>query len=96
MDRHLEPLQRGSTQKGFELNSVQIVRSRQTFQPTALHEIFRRERVGDVEREVPNATFPGEEAQVVVIADQVAVGFGGTHLFENPVLAGFENAWRGD
>ena len=61
------------------------------------HEIFRREPVGHVEREIAHQpALAGEKAEVVVIADEVAVGLGGTHLLENPILAGLENARRRD
>ena len=54
------------------------------------------EPVGDVERVIADAPVAGEEAQVVVVADQVAVGLAGADLLERPFLAQLEDAGRGD
>jgi hypothetical protein len=61
-----------------------------------LDEVFGGERVGDVEREIAAAAVGFEEREVVVVADEVAVGLGGADLFQDPLFAGFEDAGRGD
>ena len=57
-----------------------------------MDEIFRRQRVGDVEGEIADTPAISEKFQVIIIADEVAVGVAGPDLFENPLLAGFEDA----
>ena len=59
-------------------------------------EIIRRQPVGHVQRKIPDAAAVGEKFQVIVIADQIAVGVAGAHLVQNPFLAHFENARRRD
>ena len=94
MDRDLEPLRRRRLQERLELRVVQIVRRRHAFQAELLLEILRRQPIGDIERVIADAPVVGEEAQVVVIADQVTVCFTGTHLFKRPFLARLKDSWR--
>ena len=61
-----------------------------------MDEIFRRQRVGDVEGEIADTPAISEKFQVIIIADEVAVGIAGADLFENPLLAGFENPRRSE
>ena len=96
VDRDLEPLRRRGLQQRLELREVQIVGGRDALQAELVHEIVRRQPVGDVERVIADAPVAGEEGQVVVVADQVAVGLAGAHLLENPLLARLEDARRRD
>ncbi len=38
----------------------------------------------------------GKKAQVIIIADQIAIGFAGTNLFQRPFFAHFENSGWSD
>ena len=75
---------------------VQIVGGRHALQAELVLEIIRRQPVGDVEREIADAPVVREELQVIVVADQVAVGLAGADLFERPFLAHLEDARRSD
>ena len=80
------------------MRGVQVVGSRQAFQPAAFHEIFAPSSgLATLSEKSPTSPrSPGEEAQVIVVAHEVAVGVRRAHLLENPVLARFEDARRGD
>ena len=52
--------------------------------------------VRDVQRKVADPAILRKELQMIVIADEIAVGFAREHLLENPFFAGFEDARRDD
>ncbi len=80
----------------FELRDVQIVGGGDALQSVVANVVIGGERIGDVEREVAAPALVGEPLQVVVVADEVAVGLARQHLLENPFLARLEDARRGD
>ena len=61
-----------------------------------MEQILGRQRVGHVERKIATPTVGFEKREVVVIADEIAVGGGRTHLLQNPLFAGFKDTGRGD
>ena len=77
VDGDLEPFRRGGRQQGFELLKIQIVARRHPLQAELVLKMVRRQMVGDVQRKITDAPVVGEELQVIVIADQVAVGVAG-------------------
>ena len=94
VDGDLEPFRRRGRQQRLELLEIQIVARRHAFQAEPVFEIIRRQPVGHVQRIIADAPVIGEKLQVIVIADQVAVGVAGAHLLQRPFLAGLENARR--
>ena len=96
VDSDLEPFGRGGLQQGIELQDVEIVAGGEAFEVGLILEIFGGEAVGDVQGEIADAAGAGEKLQVIVIADEIAIGIGGADLVENPLFAHFEDARRGD
>ena len=86
---------RRGLQQRLQLHEVQIVGRRDAFQAELVLEILRGQPVGDVERVIADAAVVGEIVQVIVVADQVAVGLAGPDLLQGPVLAHLEDSWRG-
>ena len=52
--------------------------------------------VGNIQGEVADTMFLREEFEMIVVADQIAVGLAGADLLEGPFLVHFEDAGRGD
>src|ERR1035437_36078 len=92
----LEPLRRRSLQKRLKLCEVQIVGGREALPAELVLEIISRKPVGDVERIVANAAVVREEAQMVVVADEVPIRLAGSDLLERPLLAHLEYPRRRD
>jgi hypothetical protein len=82
--------------KRLELGDVEIVAGGDALEAVALEVVRGGEGIGDVEGEVAAFAGGGEVGEVIVVTDEVAVGFAGANLFENPFLAGFGDAGRGD
>ena len=101
-DRALVPhicrylVRRRGLQQRVELRDVQIVAGGDAFQAEMIFEIVRRDAVRHVQRKIPDAPRVREKFQVIVVADEIAVGVARADLLENPVVARFENARRGD
>ena len=55
-------------------------------------EVLGGEADGDVEGEVAAFAVGGKVGEVIVVADQIPVGFGGANLFQDPFLAGLKDA----
>ena len=64
------------------------------FQFVLVDEMFRRDGVGDVQREIADAPTAGEALEMVVVANEIAVRVGGTDLFKNPLLTHLGDARR--
>ena len=96
VDGDVEPRAGRGLEEGLELGDVEIVAGGDALEAVALQVVPGGERIGDVEGEVAAAAVGGEVGEVVVVADEVAVGIAGTDLFENPFFAGFGDAGRGD
>ena len=96
MDGEVEPRRGRGGEEGFELDDVEIVAGGDAFESVAGNKILGGERVGDVEGEVPAFAVVGEEGEVVVVADEVAVSLARADLFQDPFFAGFGDAGRGD
>ena len=94
--RDIEPRARRAVEERFELRDIEVVTRRDALEAVVLEQVLGRERVGDVEREIATAAVGFEKCEMVVIAHEIAVGVGRTHLFQNPLLSGFEDAGRGD
>ena len=94
VDGHLEPFRWRGLQQRFELLKIQVVARGDAFQAKLVFEKIRRQPVGHVQRIIADAPVAGEEFEVVVIADQIAVGVAGAHLLQRPFLARFEDARR--
>ena len=96
MNRDLEPFRRRALQQRFELREIQIVGSRDAFQAEFVFEIIGGEC--DSRHSARNRRRGGirEKVQMIVIANQIAIRIARAHLFQNPFLARFENARRGD
>ena len=77
---HFKPLGRRRLQERLKLHGIQIIRSSDSLQAEAVDEIIGRERVSDVQRKISNTPRAGEILQVIVVANQVAVGFAGADL----------------
>ena len=89
VDRDLEPFRRRGLQQRVELREVQIVAGRDAFEAEMIFEIIRREAVRHVQRKIADAPRVRKKFQVVVIADEIAVGVARADLFQNPFLARF-------
>ena len=85
-----------AAEQGLELRDVEIVARGHAFESVTAEEIISRPRIRDVQRKIAALPIAGEEREVIVVADEVAVGRGGADLLENPFLAGFEDTRRGD
>ena len=83
-------------QQRLELSKIQVVRSGNTFETILISEVISRKTVGDIKRVIADAPAIREEFQVIIIADEIAIGVAGAHLLEYPLLAGFEDAGRSD
>ena len=78
-------------QQRFELAEVKVVRRSDALQAITKNEVFRSKSVGDVQREVADAPGVREMVQMIVIANEITVRVCRPHLFQNPILAHFED-----
>ena len=96
VNRDLKPFRRRGGQQRIELHDIQIVACGETFEAEMIFEIARRDAVRHVQRKIADATCVRKKFQVVVVADEIAVGVAGTDLVQNPFLTHLGNARRGD
>src|SRR4030095_8563950 len=87
MDGDLEPLRGSGRQQRVKLRKVQIVRGGDSFESETVPAIVSAQPVGYVQRKVPDAPVVGKKVEVIVVADQVAVGLASANLLERPFLA---------
>ena len=96
VNREVEPRAGCGLEERLELGDVEIVAGGDALEAVALEVVRGGEGIGDVEGEVTSFAVGGEVGEMVVVADQVAVGVAGADLFENPFFAGLGDAGRGD
>ncbi len=94
VNRDLKPFRRRGRQQRVELRDVQIVAGSDAFETEMIFEIIRRDPVRDVQRKIADAPRVREKSQMIMIADEIAVGVAGADLLENPVVARLEDARR--
>ena len=74
MDGQVEPRRRRGLQQRFKLREIQIIARRHPLKTVTRNEVFGRERIGDIEREITAFPIVCEEGEVILIEDQVPVG----------------------
>ena len=80
MNGDLEPFRRRGGQQRVELHDIQIVAGGDAFEAEMIFKIVRCDAIRDVQRKIADATCVREEFQMVVVADEIAVGIAGTNL----------------